>query len=280
MALVHMTELLRRAEEKGIGVGAFNCGNMEMIMGIIRAAEDKDTPIILQIAEGRLGHSPIDLIGPMMVSAAKNAKVDVAVHLDHGKSDEVFRKALDFGFTSVMIDGSSLPLEENIARTKDVIALAGEYGADVEAEIGVVGGNEGDGEHKVRYTDPLEAERFAEETKVDALAVAIGNAHGFYKGVPVLSHETLCEISERVKVPLVLHGGTGISWEDFRNVIREGIRKVNIATANLNACTMGARDYLIAAEHPDYFGMNEAMVSATYDNVARHIDVFNMTHRL
>ena len=122
--------------------------------------------------------------------------------------------------------------------------------------------------------------RNAEETKVDALAVAIGNAHGFYKGVPVLSHETLCEISERVKVPLVLHGGTGISWEDFRNVIREGIRKVNIATANLNACTMGARDYLIAAEHPDYFGMNEAMVSATFNNVARHIDVFNMTHLL
>ena len=188
----------------------------------------------------------------------------------------MFRKALEYGFTSVMIDGSALPLEENIARTKTVIGMAREYGADVEAEIGVVGGNEGDGEHTVRYTDPAEAGYFFAEAQPDALAVSIGNAHGFYKGVPVLSHETLCEIAKRVDCPLVLHGGSGISDADFQNVIREGIRKVNIATANLNACTMGAKEYLAAAEHPDYFGLNEAMIAAVYANVAKHIDVFNM----
>ena len=139
MALVKMKDLLRRAEEKNIGCGAFSVGNMEMVRGAIRAAEELDTPIILQIAEVRLKNSPLHLMGPMMVQAAKEAKVDVAVHLDHGLTFETVDKALELGFTSVMLDASTLPFEENIARVKAVVEKARKYGATVEAELGLVG---------------------------------------------------------------------------------------------------------------------------------------------
>ena len=142
MALVKMKDLLRRAEEKNIGCGAFSVGNMEMVRGAIRAAEELDTPIILQIAEVRLKNSPLHLMGPMMVQAAKEAKVDVAVHLDHGLTFETVDKALELGFTSVMLDASTLPFEENIARVKAVVEKARKYGATVEAELGLVGGSE------------------------------------------------------------------------------------------------------------------------------------------
>ena len=145
MALVKMKDLLRRAEEKNIGCGAFSVGNMEMVRGAIRAAEELDTPIILQIAEVRLKNSPLHLMGPMMVQAAKEAKVDVAVHLDHGLTFETVDKALELGFTSVMLDASTLPFEENIARVKAVVEKARKYGATVEAELGLVGGSEGGG---------------------------------------------------------------------------------------------------------------------------------------
>jgi len=175
MPLVTMREIFASAEEDNFGIGAFSVANMEMVMGAIQAAEELRSPIILQIAEVRLKHSPLHLIGPLMVEAAKQSVVPVAVHFDHGLTYEKIKQALDIGFTSVMYDGSHLPLKENIEKTKEIVKLANFYGATVEAEIGRVGGSEdGSEDIEITITGVEEAEKFAEETKVDALAIAIG----------------------------------------------------------------------------------------------------------
>ena len=276
MALVKMKDLLRRAEEKNIGCGAFSVGNMEMVRGAIRAAEELDTPIILQIAEARLKNSPLHLMGPMMVQAAKEAKVDVAVHLDHGLTFETVDKALELGFTSVMLDASTLPFEENIARVKAVVEKACKYGATVEAELGLVGGSEdGSCDHGIRCTDPDDAVVYARETGIDALAVAIGNAHGNYPVAPTLAFDVLEKIHEKVDIPLVLHGGSGITDKDFQRAISLGIRKVNIATASFNSLTAHVEKYMESTDKHNFFDLNEAMVQGTYENVKRHILVFN-----
>ena len=276
MALVKMKDLLRRAEEKNIGCGAFSVGNMEMVRGAIRAAEELDTPIILQIAEVRLKNSPLHLMGPMMVQAAKEAKVDVAVHLDQGLTFETVDKALELGFTSVMLDASTLPFEENIARVKAVVEKARKYGATVEAELGLVGGSEdGSCDHGIRCTDPDDAVVYARETGIDALAVAIGNAHGNYPVAPTLAFDVLEKIHEKVDIPLVLHGGSGITDKDFQRAISLGIRKVNIATASFNSLTAHVEKYMESTDKHNFFDLNEAMVQGTYENVKKHILVFN-----
>lgn len=276
MALVKMKDLLKRAEEKNIGCGAFSVGNMEMVKGAIRAAEELNTPIILQIAEVRLKNSPLHLMGPMMVQAAKEAKVDVAVHLDHGLTFETVDKALELGFTSVMLDASTLPFEENIAKVKTVVEKARKYGATVEAELGLVGGSEdGSCDHGIRCTDPDDAVVYARETGIDVLAVAIGNAHGNYPVAPTLAFDVLEKIHEKVDIPLVLHGGSGITDKDFQRAISLGIRKVNIATASFNSLTAHVEKYMASTDKHNFFDLNEAMVQGTYENVKRHILVFN-----
>jgi len=276
MALVKMKDLLKRAEEKNIGCGAFSVGNMEMVKGAIRAAEELNTPIILQIAEVRLKNSPLHLMGPMMVQAGQEAKVDVAVHLDHGLTFETVDKALELGFTSVMLDASTLPFEENIAKVKTVVEKARKYGATVEAELGLVGGSEdGSCDHGIRCTDPDDAVVYARETGIDALAVAIGNAHGNYPVAPTLAFDVLEKIHEKVDIPLVLHGGSGITDKDFQRAISLGIRKVNIATASFNSLTAHVEKYMASTDKHNFFDLNEAMVQGTYENVKRHILVFN-----
>ena len=276
MALVKMKDLLKRAEEKNIGCGAFSVGNMEMVKGAIRTAEELNTPIILQIAEVRLKNSPLHLMGPMMVQAAKEAKVDVAVHLDHGLTFETVDKALELGFTSVMLDASTLPFEGNIAKVKTVVEKARKYGATVEAELGLVGGSEdGSCDHGIRCTDPDDAVVYARETGIDALAVAIGNAHGNYPVAPTLAFDVLEKIHEKVDIPLVLHGGSGITDKDFQRAISLGIRKVNIATASFNSLTAHVEKYMASTDKHNFFDLNEAMVQGTYENVKRHILVFN-----
>ncbi len=280
MSLVKMSELLKTAETKCIGRGAFNVGNMEMVRGVVRAAEERNTPVIMQIAEGRLSHSPLELMAPMMVEAARNASVDIAVHLDHGKSIEVIKKALDYGFTSVMFDGSGMDFQQNLERTREIAKLAAEYGADTEGELGVVGGSEDGGKgEKIRYTDPHEAARFCKETKIDALAVAIGNAHGNYTLEPKLAFGVLKEIHDKIDKPLVLHGGTGISDQDYKKAISLGIRKLNIATANLDGMAAGAKEYVRNTENVNFFGLNQAMTESVYRIVKRYIDVFHVERR-
>ena len=273
-----MQELLDAADRQGRAVGAFSVGNMEMVMGAVRAAEELRTPIILQIAEVRLPNSPLHLMGPMMLAAAKNASVDIAVHLDHGLRPETVHKALELGFTSVMFDGSQLPLQENIDIVKNVVNLAGDYGATVEAELGVVGGNEGEGKaHQVLCTDPADAVRFCDETGVDALAVAIGNAHGNYPRLPELRFDVLEAIHKAVSVPLVLHGGTGITPEMFRKCIALGVRKINIATASFDALARSAKTYCDEKDGaPNYFELSGCEAEGVYENVKRHIEIFNM----
>ena len=276
MALVKMKELLKEAAEEKRAAGAFSVGNLEMVKGAVAAAEEMNTPIILQIAEVRLPHSPLALMGPMMVEAARQAKVDIAVHLDHGKTLKVLRQALDFGFTSVMLDGSSFPFEENIAKTLEARSLSAEYGATLEAELGLVGGSEdGTTDEGIRCTNPEDAEIFCKKTGVDALAVAIGNAHGNYPVAPRLAFDVLKSIGERTEVPLVLHGGTGITPEDFRKAVSLGIRKINIATASFDCLTREAARYLETPGKHDYFGLNEAMAGGVYENVKQHIRIFN-----
>jgi len=272
--LVNMKEMLQDARKNRYAVGAFNIADMEMIMGVIKAAEELDAPVILQVTQGRLKYSPLQLIGPMMIGAANNSKVPVAVQLDHGRNLDGIKEALDLGFSSVMVDDSLKPIDENIRETKEVIAMAGKTGATVEAEVGQIGGCEGWAKNDdVICSHPDEVERLYRETHCDALALSIGNAHGLYKSSPKLQFDILDEAFQRVDVPLVLHGGSGISDEDFRKCVEHGISKINIATASFMAVEKAAREYAKTTEK-NYFDLSDRMMLATYENVKRHILVF------
>ena len=273
--LCTMKELLEQAARRNAAVGAFSTYTMEAVKGIVQAAEQTQTPAILQIAESRFPYAPFELMAPMMVNAAKKASVPVAVHLDHGQHLETVQRALELGFTSVMIDGSRLPLEDNIRLTLKAKELAAARGATLEAEIGRVGGDEGMGQVRDSCTRPEEALAFWRQTGVDALAVAIGNAHGNYRFAPELQFDILETIRNTVDCPLVLHGGTGISFADFRRTIDLGVRKINIATALLDAQREAARESLRGGADPSYFAVSEHMTERIAQTVARHIGVFN-----
>lgn len=235
MALVNSKELLLDAQKNHYAVGAFNVENMEMMQAVIAAAEAENAPVILQTTPSTLRYADTSLYSAMAKAVAEKASVTVAIHLDHGSSFDLCEKAAKDGYTSLMIDGSKLSLDENIALTKKVVDMAKAYDAcpTVEAELGKLGGKEDDVEVKEgedTCTDPAEAIRFVEETGIDSLAVAIGTAHGFYKGTPKLEFERLAEIRNSVAVPLVLHGSSGIPDEDVKKAISLGICKVNFAT--------------------------------------------------
>ncbi len=275
MPLVKMSTLLADAQKNGYAVGSFSVANMEMVLGVIRALEETKSPAIIQIAEVRLNHSPLELIGPLMVAAAKNANVPVAVHFDHGKTKEKIKQALDLGFTSVMFDGSHLPFDENAAMTAEIKALANEYNADCEGEIGCVGGSEdGSEDIAINCTSPVQAAEFFEKSRVDALAVAIGNAHGNYKETPKLRFDILEKTVSLVPVPLVLHGGTGISPEDFRKCISLGIHKINIATATFDSVEQSVRNAYENNAIKGYYDLQGAEVEGAYNNAMKHIEIF------
>ncbi len=278
MGLVKMSALFERAGKLGVGCGSFSVYSMEAAMGAVRAAEELNTPVILQLAEARFKTAPLELMGPLMMSAARNAKVDIAVHLDHGNSLAVIEQALKMGFTSVMYDGSSKPFEENIKNTLIVKQMAKAYGADVEAELGLVGRSEGgEMDYGIFCTDPDNAMEFARRTEVEALAIAIGNQHGNYPVAPRLRFDILRDIHAKIPdLPLVLHGGSGISDEDFKKCIREGICKINIATAIVNEMIKEAENYLKKEASPDYYGLNRQMAEGACRTVRHHIEVFNM----
>lgn len=280
MALVKLSTLIRGIHDNSYAIGSFNVSNMEMVMGAIRAAEELNAPIILQISEGRLSYSPLHLLGPIMIHGAKAAAVPVAVHLDHGVSMETIRLALELGFTSVMFDGSKRPIEENIAMTKEVKAMASWYGADVEGEIGCIGGAEGTYSAEELITRTEEAAYFAEETKADALAVAIGTVHGHYHGAPNLRIDRLKEIADVVSCPLVLHGGSGISPADFRRCIHNGIKKINIATSSYEAVSAHVKQIAHEKEDATYFDFSSAAAAGTYENVKRHIAIFGTNGKI
>ncbi|MCL1873391.1 MAG: class II fructose-1,6-bisphosphate aldolase [Clostridiales bacterium] len=233
MPLVPMKELLDRAEQGKYAVGAFNCNNMEIVQAIITAATKENSPVIVQASQGAIKYAGIDYIVALTRLAAEAAPVPVALHLDHGTSFEQVMLCIAKGFTSVMIDGSKLPLEENIKLTNRVLDVARATGVTVEAELGKIGGTEDDitvSEKEAQYTDPEEAAYFVEKTGADALAIAIGTAHGQYKGEPKLDLERLEKIRSLTNVPIVLHGSSGVPDEAIREAVKRGVRKVNIDT--------------------------------------------------
>ena len=275
MPLVNMSTLLSKAREGGYAVGSFSVSNMEMVLGVLKAAQETKSPAILQIAEVRLNHSPLEIIGPLMVAAAKNSSVPVAVHFDHGKTTEKIKQALEIGFTSVMFDGSHLPFEENARLTAEIKKLAAEYGADCEGEIGCVGGSEdGSEDIAINCTSPAQALEFYEKTNVDALAVAIGNAHGNYKQAPKLRFDIIEKTASLVGAPLVLHGGTGILPDDFRKCISLGINKINIATATFDSVEQSVRTAYENAQIKGYYDLQIAEVDGAYNNAMKHIEIF------
>lgn len=243
MALVPITELLKEAQAGKYAVGAFNCNNMEIVQAIIGAAEAERSPVIMQASQGAIKYAGLDYIVAMARLAAEKATVPVALHLDHGTSFDQVMQCIRAGFSSVMIDGSKYSLEDNIALTNKVVAVARAVGVSVEAELGKIGGTEDDihvDEKDALFTNPDEAKYFVESTGVDALAIAIGTAHGQYKGVPELDFERLKKITALTDVPIVLHGSSGVPDEAIKEAISLGVAKVNIDTnireAFVNAC--------------------------------------------
>lgn len=229
--LVNLNEVLKKAQKGKYAVGLFNTTDTDMLQAVIEAAEESNSPVILGTAEVLLPYGELKLIAPSIIEAAKRAKVPVVVHYDHGLTFERCLEALQLGFSSVMFDGSTKPYEQNIAETREIVKIAHAFGASVEGEIGHVGeATKEDNLLTDMYTTLDEAKDYLNATSVDALAIAIGSAHGVYKRKPMLNIERLKEIKQAVDVPLVLHGGSGLSDDDFKNVIREGIAKVNIFT--------------------------------------------------
>lgn len=238
--LVSLKEILKTAEKKQFAVGAFNTPNLESIIAVLNAAEKRGEPVVLMHAQIHEKLVPLKLIGPIMVLLAKKSSVPVCVHLDHGEDLAYLRTALDIGFTSIMYDGSNLDYEGNVMNTRKAVSQAAKNGASVEAEIGKVLRPEtesGKGEYTPgmeddadMYTDPALAEKFCSDTGIDALACAFGSVHGFYTKEPNLDYARLDRIRELISVPIVMHGGSGISAEDFRKVIAHGVRKVNYYT--------------------------------------------------
>ena len=232
MALYTMKELLADAQARRYGIGFFNTHNQEMLRACIGAAEERHSPIIVGTSESLLRYSDIDIIAPMLLDAARRAKVPVAVHLDHTYSFGNIMRALRCGFGSVMYDGSRSTYEENVRMSADIARVAHPMGVGLECELGCVGGLT-DGDNQVDenvYTDPDMASSFVELTGADFLAVSIGTVHGVYKSVPKLDIGRLAAIRSRVNAPLVLHGGSGLSDNDFRATVTGGICKINIFT--------------------------------------------------
>ena len=253
MSLVTTKELLLDAQKNGYAVGAFNVENMEMVQAVVAAAEELKSPVITQTPPSTVKYASPEMFYANVAAAAKDASVPVVMHLDHGSSFELAVHAFRAGYTSIMIDGSHSVFEENIAITKSVVDVCHAGNVPVEAELGKVGGKEDDldGGNGGGYTVPSEAVEFVEKTGIDSLAVAIGTAHGVYKGTPKLDVERLSEIREVVSIPLVLHGTSGVPDEAVKECIRRGICKVNYATDLRIAFSNGVKEYLAA--NPDAF---------------------------
>lgn len=231
--LVTCKEILDKANKNYYAVGAFNINNMECLQAIINAAEAKEAPVIIQTSEGAIKYAGLDYLSAMVKLAAKNTRVPVALHLDHGTTYETIMKCIASGWTSVMIDASKYDLNTNIELTKEVVKVAHACGVSVEAELGKLSGVEDQisvSEKDAIYTDPREAVTFVEATGIDSLAIAIGTAHGVYKGEPKLDFDRLKEIKSLLKMPIVLHGASGIGEEDLRKAVELGVNKINIDT--------------------------------------------------
>lgn len=287
--LVTLSELLKDAKEKKYAVGAFNVPNLEAIRAVIQAAEELNSPVILQHAEVHENLIALEEIGPIMLQFAKAAKVPVAVHLDHGASFDMCVKAIRLGFTSVMYDASSKEYEINLAESKEIVKIAHAAGVSVEAELGhiftsAVGGGEGRGSDSSEdyedledvYTDPDLAKAFVEETGVDCLAIGFGTVHGIYLKEPKLDLNRILQIKEKIDVPFVMHGGSGVSEENYRTAIKNGICKINYYTYMNKAAGKGVQEFL-EKDSGDSIFFDELSLCATEamkENVKAAMEIF------
>lgn len=281
--LVTTTHMLKEAQAGHYAVGAFNVENLEFVMAVLKAAEQQQSPVILQTTPGTIKYANVGLYAALVKTAAEQVSVPVALHLDHGDSFERAMQALQAGYTSVMIDGSHESFEENIALTSSVTKVAAAFGIPVEAELGKVGGKEDDGpavEGESPYTDPAEAEEFVARTHCSSLAVGVGTSHGVYKGTPHVEMSVLKKIRAVVDVPLVLHGTSGVPDDQVREAISLGICKVNYATELRQAYTHAYSAYTQA--HPDNFDPKKPAapgMQAIVDVVASHMDNLGSSHK-
>ncbi|WP_117168399.1 class II fructose-1,6-bisphosphate aldolase [Paraliobacillus sediminis] len=282
MPLVSMKEMLDTANEKRYAVGQFNINNLEYIQAILQAAEDEKSPVILGVSEGAGKYMGGYSVVVAMVDATMKAQgttVPVAIHLDHGQTFESCAKAIHAGFTSVMIDASHHPFEENIALTSKVVELAHFHGVSVEAEVGTVGGTEDGVTGGIMYADTAECKELVERTGIDCLAPALGSVHGAYEGEPNLGFKEMEEINVVAGVPLVLHGGTGIPTADIKKAISYGTSKINVNTENQIQQTQKVRDVLAA--NPDmidprkYLGPSRDAIKATVSGKMREFGSSN-----
>lgn len=281
--LVTLKEVLKIAEEKKIAVGAFNAANLESLQAVLTAAEELHMPVILQFAQCHESWVPLELIGPVMVAKAKKASVPVCVHLDHGETLEYLEQALEIGFTGIMYDGSVLSYEENLENTKKAVAMAAKTGASVEAELGSMGKREtgagdSDGDDTKIYTDPGQAKAFVEASGIDALACSFGTTHGIYLTTPKLDFDVVKNVRALTDdIPVVMHGGSGVSREDYRAAIRAGVRKINYFTYMDKAGGNEAAAYIksLRAEEPLFFSsISMAARDAMKENVKEAMKMF------
>lgn len=272
--LVSLKNILKIAEAKKCAIGSFNTPSLASLRAVISAAEEKNCPVIIMHAQvhEEMGLCKMDEIAPIMLFMADRASVPVCVHLDHGTDLDYVKRGLELGFTSVMYDGSELPAELNRANTLITVEAAARYGASVEAEIGSMGAREsgGAGGESV-YTEPSDAKRFVEETGIDALACAFGTAHGVYLKQPKLDFERLAEINSLVSVPLVMHGGSGVSPEDYKRVIELGVRKINYYTYMAKA---GGAAVAAAKDKTFFHDLELAAISGMKADVLNALSIF------
>ncbi len=273
--LVNLVEILKMAEEKKNAVGAFNTPNLECLNAVIGAAEKLNVPVIIAHAELHESVSPLTVIGPVMIQAAQRAKVPVCVHLDHCETFSYMETALEIGFTGVMYDGSALPYAENLENTKKAISMARKYNCGVEAELGSLASREGGASAAGPvYTDPDQAEAFCRETGIDALAPSFGTAHGIYKAKPQLDLDRVKTISEKTGLPLVMHGGSGVSPEEYRRGIRNGLRKINYYTYMSREGTFAVKEMLAQKEITFFHDLALAAQKAMEADAEKAMKVF------
>ena len=279
MALVTLKEVLKKAVPEKYAVGSFNAADHSVAEAILEVSENLGLPVILGVAEAHFRYVHLESFVPFLRKRIEGLRTPVVLHLDHGLSLDSIRRGLDVGFSSVMIDASSLPYEENASLTRQVVELAQKYGASVEAELGHVAGGEGDLTDGTEpdpnvYTDPEQASSFVEDTGVHALAVAIGTVHGPYKGTPHLDLDLLAEIRSKVEISLVLHGGSGLSKDDFQNAIAKGINKINFFTECSLEAVQAARAVLATGTPMSYPDLIATTKSRVREVVAKQIQIF------
>jgi fructose-bisphosphate aldolase class II len=283
MALVNMRDMLNHAYHSGYAVAAFDLVSLDFLEAIVKAAEHCRAPVILSLAESHFDYFDFELAMAATEAAAKRTWVPVAIHLDHGESLESAVKAIRLGCNGVMVDASTRPFAENVARTRAVVEMAQGCGVPVEGELGYVAGVEGEDAERhpgdVVYTSPEEARQYVEGTGVDFLAVSIGTVHGRMRGEPHLDFDRLQEINEAIGIPLVIHGGTGLSDHQFRKLIERGVTKINYYTALSDAAAERMRGNVASAESGGYTALVRGIQEPMRSEMERCIRLWGSSDR-